>query len=297
MNRREQGVLLLTSQLGDPDRRPLTVAQFRALAKRAAAMPPPDRDRQLTVADLKALGYGDADALRILSLLDQQTLLERYAGAGRQRDCYPVTRVSSNYPPWLRRRLGLDAPGSLWAKGDLSLLGQPCISLVGSRELYAPNAAFAAEAGRQAARQGFVLISGNARGADKIAQASCLEHGGRVICVVADLLEKHPLRRRVLYLSEDGFDLDFTAVRALSRNRVIHALGSCTLVAQCSLGTGGTWSGTQKNLRQHWSPVFCFDDGSAACQALVQMGASAIKPEALAHIAGLKNRESTFFDE
>ena len=77
----------------------------------------------------------------------------------------------------------------------------------------------------------------------------------------------------MLYLSEDGFDEEFSAQRALSRNRCIHALGRMVFVAQCDLQKGGTWSGTVRNLRFGWSPVACFRDGSEAASQLEQMGA------------------------
>ena len=41
MNPRERGFLLLTGYLGDPERKPLTVAQFRELAKRMQTMEKP----------------------------------------------------------------------------------------------------------------------------------------------------------------------------------------------------------------------------------------------------------------
>lgn len=297
MNGREQGFLLLTSFLGDLSRHPLTVAQFRNLAQRAASMTPPKEERDLTEADLIAIGCGRDLAHRILGLLEQQELLESYLRRGQMRDCRPITRVSPAYPVRLRKGLGLDSPGCLWSKGDSRLLDTPTVALVGSRELRPENADFAAEAGRQAAMQGFTLVSGNARGADRIAQDSCLDSGGRVISVVADALEKYPLRRNVLYLSEEGFDRPFSSQRALSRNRVIHCLGEKTLVAQCSLRTGGTWSGTRQNLKNRWSPVFCFDDGSPATYDLLQMGATPIGFSGLADLAGLQKTHISFFDQ
>lgn len=297
MNPREQGFLLLTSQLGDPARKPLTISQLRTLAGRVRTMLPPDEDRELQEKDLLAIGYGMADAQRILGLLAQREALDRYLRRGQQRDCYPITRVSEHYPALLRRRLGPDCPGCLWAKGDPHILNTPAISLVGSRELDAPNRHFAEAAGCQAALQGFTLISGNARGADRAAQESCLVNGGKVICVVADALENCPPRENVLYLSEDSFDLAFTAQRALSRNRVIHSLGLKTLVAQCSLFHGGTWDGTEKNLAKLWSPVFCYADGSEAAAELSRMGATLIGEDDLRDLAASHPETVNFFDQ
>ena len=297
MTPREQGFLLLTSQLGDPDRKPLTAAQLRKLARRANARETPAEDRDMTAGDLLALGYSREMAQRILTLLSQQEELEYYLRKGRQAGCVPVTRVSTGYPAVVRSRLGLDSPGCLWAKGDVSLLDTPCVALVGSRDLHAANEAFAWEVGHQAALQGYTLVSGNARGADRTAQEACLEAGGRVIVVVADRLESHRCKENVLYLSEDSFDAVFSAQRALSRNRCIHAMGRMVFAAQADLGKGGTWDGTVKNLCFGWSSVLCFNDGSEAFRQLEQMGAALIKLEDLQNFEALENKTINLFDQ
>jgi predicted Rossmann fold nucleotide-binding protein DprA/Smf involved in DNA uptake len=223
-------------------------------------------------------------------------VLDYYLQKGRNLGCVPVTRVSEDYPLILRRRLGMESPGVLWAKGDISFLREPMISLVGSRDLHEDNRDFAAEVGRQAALQGYTLVSGNARGADRTAQDACLEAGGKVVSVVADSLASHRVKENILYLSEDGFNEGFSGQRALSRNRVIHGLGLKTFVAEASLKTGGTWDGTVKNLRFGWSPVFGFDDGSEAITLLGQMGANLIRLEQLQSIYDLQNASDNFFD-
>lgn len=292
----ERGFLLLSSHLGDAERKPLTVPQLRTLARRMQAAERPEGDRNLIPADLTALGYNHEMAERILILLSEDRRLNDYLKRAATCGCVPVTRVSENYPLLLRKRLGLDSPGCLWLKGDVSLLKQPAVSLVGSRELLDDNRKFAAEVGRQAARQGYVLVSGNARGADRTAQDACLASGGQVISVVADELCKHPLREHVLYVSEDGFAEEFSSQRALSRNRIIHALGLKTFVAQSSLKMGGTWDGTVRNLRGGWSDVYGFRDGSEAMMLLAQMGANLIGTDDLASFYDLPRMEESLFD-
>ena len=292
----ERGFLLLTSHLGTPLRRPLTVAQFRVLTERMQAVSRNPEDRDLNPEDLKALGYGIEMAERIVELLSEEELLDHYLQRAKKLGCMPVTRISEDYPLVVRKRLGLDSPGCLWARGEVGLLKEPTISLVGSRELREENWRFAAEVGRQAALQGYVLVSGNARGADRAAQDSCLAHGGKVISVVADELWKQPLREKILYLSEDDYEEAFSAHRALSRNRVIHALGLKTFVAQSGLKIGGTWDGTVKNLRFGWSPVFCYDDGSEATKILCQMGATTVRVDDLSSIYDLFQNQTNFLD-
>lgn len=276
MTPREKGFLLLTSNLGDPNRHPLSTAQVRTLAQRVAAAPRITSERELESRDLTVLGYSLEMAERIVALLDDGVLLEHYLRRGERLGCHPISRVGEEYPQTVHNRLGLDAPGCLWSRGELELLQKPAVALVGSRELAPDNLVFAKEVGRQAARQGYVLVSGNARGADRAAQDSCLAAGGEVISIVADELEKYGPKGHILYLSEDGFDLAFSAQRALSRNRLIHCMGIQTFVAQCGYERGGTWDGTVKNLRFGWSPVRCFRDGSAASNLLQDMGAEGV---------------------
>ncbi len=295
MNPRERGFLLLTSHLGNPDRRPLTVAQLRTLADRMRQMPKPMENRDLQRQDLLALGYNREMTERIYCLLQEEDVLDHYLHRANRVGCIPVTRVSDGYPLILRQRLGLDSPGCLWVRGNQNLMTNPAIALVGSRDLQEPNRTFAREVGRQAALQGLALVSGNARGADRTAQESCLQAGGTVISVVADELSKQPLRESVLYVSEEDFEAVFSAQRALSRNRIIHALGRMVFVAQSNHGKGGTWDGTVRNLRFGWSPVACFRDGSEAMAQLEQMGAYLISKEDVQEFGNLPEAEMTFF--
>lgn len=287
MNQRERGFLLLTSHLGDPERKVLTVAQLRTLAMRMRDMEQPAESRDLKKTDLTRLGFDDEFAERIVSLLEQEDLLDAYLAKAAKQNCVPITRVSEKYPQIPRQRLGLDSPGCLWARGDLEILNTPAISLVGCRELNGPNREFAKAVGHRAAEQGLTLVSGNARGADRAAQEACLEAGGRVVSIVADSLNRIP-PRNLLYLSEDGFDEEFSAQRALSRNRCIHTLGRMVFVAQSELHKGGTWSGTVKNLRFGWSPVVCFRDGSESASQLEKMGAYQIGMEDLRDLTSLQ---------
>ena len=296
MRAAECGFLLLSSHLGDPLRKPLSAPQLRNLALRVRELEKDTLDRDLNMQDLKRMGYAAEVAEHILMLLAQEKLLQNYLKSGEMSGCIPITRVSERYPLLLRKRLGLDSPGCLWVKGDISLLQQPAVALVGSRDLREENRRFAREAGHQAALQGYVLVSGNARGADRAAQEACLEAGGQVISVVADELYKQPQHENVLYISEDGFGEAFSTVRALSRNRIIHALSVKTFVAQSAAEKGGTWSGTVKNLRSGWSDVYAFSDGSEAMGLLEQLGANLIGIKDLESFFDLQRADQNLFD-
>lgn len=292
----EQGFLLLTSSLGDPDRKPLSVAQFRALAKRVLAAEREISSRDLQIDDLVKLGYDPVMAERIFGLLSGTNQLREYLRRSEACDCYPITRLNPIYPEPVRRRLRVDSPGVLWVKGDVTLIGRPAVAVIGSRELNETNRAFAEEAGRQIAKQGYVLVSGNARGADRIAQRASLEAGGQVISVVADSLQKQPLIRNVLWISLDDFDQAFSAQRALHRNHVIHTMGSLTIAAQCTLEKGGTWNGILANLKYGWNPVCMFDDQSDAAKELENRGVQIIGMNQLQDLAALSAIPGNFID-
>ena len=82
MNAREEGFLLLGSDLGVPGRKTLTTPQMRTLAKRVRDARWENLDRDMTPEDLMALGYNAEMARRILVLLEDKELLDYYCQRG-----------------------------------------------------------------------------------------------------------------------------------------------------------------------------------------------------------------------
>ena len=145
----QRGFLLLTSHLGDPERKVLSVARFAALTKAVYRMDKTAAERDLTAEDLRAVGLQHQEAEHILSLLGQEGLLDSYLRRAEKLEVYPITRASEQYPVALRQRLGLNSPGVLWARGDAALLKKQAVAVVGSRTLQPANRQFAREAGQQ----------------------------------------------------------------------------------------------------------------------------------------------------
>lgn len=278
MTAAEWGVLLLCCALPGEEK-PLSLPQFQELGRRARALGRRGDDplRELTARDLARLGYDAAQSARITRLLAREAQLEQYLRAAAAQGITAVTRLSSQYPARLRHTLGPRCPAVLFAKGEADLLSARCISVVGSRELSGEGRAFAAEAGRRIAAEGFALCSGGAAGADRAAQDACLAHGGSAVIFPAGRLTDCPAQEHVLYLAEQAYDAPFSTPRALGRNYLIHAMGEKTLVAQCRAGSGGTWDGTTENLKHGWSPVFVHDDGTPGAGALIERGAAAVR--------------------
>ena len=272
----------------------LSLAQARELSRRARAAGIGEEDpfRDVTVKDVRRLGYSEYEAGHIVSLLGRERQLDGYLLAAEKADVAVITRLDARFPQRLREQLGARCPAALFCRGDLRLLQRPCISVVGSRHLASPGAQFAAQAGRLAAREGFTLCSGDAMGADRTAQEACLSNGGSVLIFPATELVYCPVRENVLYAAEGGFELGFSAQRALGRNRFIHAMGEKTLVAQTSFGKGGTWNGSLDNLQHEYSPLFVFDDGSEGTRALCARGATPV--QALTSLQALTPAQLSF---
>ncbi len=272
----------------------LSLAQARELSRRARAAGIGEEDpfRDVTVKDVRRLGYSEYEAGHIVSLLGRERQLDGYLLAAEKADVAVITRLDARFPQRLREQLGARCPAALFCRGDLRLLQRPCISVVGSRHLASPGAQFAAQAGRLAAREGFTLCSGDAMGADRTAQEACLRGGGSVLIFPATELVYCPARENVLYAAEGGFELGFSAQRALGRNRFIHAMGEKTLVAQTGFGKGGTWSGSLDNLQHEYSPLFVFDDKSEGAQALCARGATPV--QALTSLQALTPAQLSF---
>lgn len=274
----------------------MTMAQFRNLSLRAQALGRPDGDlnAELTARDLVRLGYDEPEAAHIAALLLRERELERYLAAAEREQIMPLTRISVAYPTQLAKKLGTSCPPVLYCKGDLLLLQADAIAVVGSRKLNDTGRRFAARAGALCAREGYVLVTGGAEGADQTALEACLENGGSVIVFTAGRLCDCKMQPRVLYVSESGWTLPFSTPRAMSRNRLIHAMGEKTLIAQTGFGAGGTWNGTLDNLRHAWSPVFVHDDGSEGARALIARGAESVGMESLTTFTALTPRQQCF---
>lgn len=121
----------------------------------------------------------------------------------------------SRYPAWLR--MVPDPPPVLWVRGDLSVLEQTSIAIVGSRSAsqYARQVARVLAAGL--AREDFIVTSGMARGVDGAAHEGCLAAGGRTIAVLGT-----------------GVDVIYPREHAALSDRI---LASGLLVSECEPGS------------------------------------------------------------
>ena len=297
MTTREFGLLLLCADFGQQAVRSLSLQQYLHLRQRVTqSQQQGEPDDTLTAAHLHQLGYGAAQAEQILQLLERQEQCEALLRQAQSQGIYPLVWGSPDYPAAWAEKLGQKGPAVVFYRGNLSLLRRPGIALVGSRRLQQTGEVFARRVGQMAARQGLVLISGNAIGADRTAQQACLDAGGSVCCIVADELERYRAAENgpLLYCSDGGFQLPFSAARAYFRNGMIHSLAQASFVAQSGLRQGGTWSGTSENLRHGWSTVYLCDDGSEAMAELEKRGGTRLNWKQLEHVFPLLPEPTSF---
>ena len=186
----------------------------------------------------------------------------------------------------------------LFGSGDLQLLRRGGIAIVGSRNIDEAGAAFARAVGRQAAAAGSVVISGGARGTDRLAMEGGLEVGGVAVGILADSLERtiaqHDLRRLLLdgnltfvtpYIPTAGFSVG----GAMGRNKIIYGLADYTIVVSSEFKTGGTWAGASEALKNGSCPVFVRDGPKApkGNGELIKLGANALSENDLEVINNL----------
>lgn len=195
--------------------------------------------------------------------------LERLSRLG----IWTLTLGDERYPRLLVERLADLAPPVLFGLGEQALLERDGLAVVGSRDASAEALEAARRAGEEAARQGWALVSGAARGVDTAAMRGAFEAGGAVVGLPADGLERHlrdatvrasAVDGRVVYLSAYRPDAPFSVGAAMGRNKLIYCLARVAFVAQASAGSGGTWAGAIEALENGWLPVYVLDGNAIA---------------------------------
>jgi DNA processing protein len=114
---------------------------------------------------------GAATPVRLYPLADA----ERELAAAARLGIALVALGEPEYPA--RLRMIDDPPPLLAVRGNLAVLGQPMVALVGSRNASAAGAKFAERLARELADAGYVIVSGLARGIDAAAHRASVETG------------------------------------------------------------------------------------------------------------------------
>lgn len=213
-------------------------------------------------------------------------------------DILPITH--EDYPKLLKENLKFNAPTVIYTKGNKSLLQEPSIAIVGSRNADVKSLSFTDNIAKNATRNNKVVVSGFAKGVDRQALDSAVETNGKSIIVLPQGIMtfgsgfkqyfKHIVQGRVLVMSTFAPKAPWSVEFAMARNPIIYGMASEIFVAQ-SDAKGGTWSGVIDGLRKNRPIYVRYPERSEenANLLLIQKGASAV--DATGNIISLSPEE------
>ena len=160
-----------------------------------------------------------------------------------------ITIAMQNYPTALKELY--DFPYILYFKGNLSLLQQFSIGIIGSRKPDAYGVFCADFFGKILAENGIITVSGMAHGIDGISQKSTVNYGGKTIAVLGSSLNEksiYPKTNLSLYhrildnggliLSEYHHRESTLPYKFVARNRIISAICSGLIVVEANFKSG-----------------------------------------------------------
>lgn len=192
-----------------------------------------------------------------------------------------ITRACPNYPEKIRTKIGTNRSPVFFTIGNLELLNKPSIGFVGSRDIDANDEDFTRNKAQLAASQGFVVVSGGAKGVDQTAMLAALDNGGKSIGILADSLLRTSASKlyrdglrdnRLLLLSPFNPEAGFLSYNAMARNKYIYALAESVVVVK-SETKGGTWTGATDNIKAKWAPLWVRNTDQQGNQELIKLGA------------------------
>lgn len=268
-----KAILLLCGHFGSHDDssvKPLTRNQYNKVANwlnnqgmRPRNLLEEDGRSQLSV-------FGESGKLteeRLQALLQRGTALALAVENWTNKGGWILARSDEDYPTRLRHRLRHLAPPIFYGVGDKKLLEYGGVSMVGSRDSSDEALTFVRELATKCAHEGVPVVSGGARGVDKMSMDSALDAEGLVVGALANGLARTARKKKYRNaIAEDRLTLisayhpnsRFAVWKAMGRNKHIYTLGDRTVVAHSAAGSGGTWAGATENLKHGWVPMFVY---------------------------------------
>ncbi len=262
-----QAILLLTSHFNRSvgcDVKPFTPAEWGRFASwlREHDLAPED----LYNIDQQLNGWGDKAITRerIEQLMGRGAALALAMEKWSRTGLWVLTRSDPDYPARLKQRLGNRSPAVLYGCGNKRLLNSGGIAVIGARDAGDDDLGDAKRLAARAAKQGFSIISGGARGVDETSMSAALDAEGTVIGVMANSLLRastssryrpHLLNNNLVLISPLYPEAGFNAGNAMARNKHIYCLSDAAIIIQ-SGRQGGTWNGAMENLKKSWVPLW-----------------------------------------
>lgn len=223
------------------------------------------------------------EADRILRLGDRSGSLSFELSKYENMGIRLITRADVEYPQQLKRKLGNGCPPLFYAAGNTELLKREAVGYVGSRTISEQDEAVTRNFVHRTSEQGYLVVSGGAKGVDHIAEEEVLNMGGCAVGFLADSMLRKIKNSRTVYAIQQGKllmlsvvnpDAGFNAGIAMMRNKYIYAQSVGTVIIKSDFNKGGTWTGAVENLKNNWCPTFCWNRTAyKGNQALIQEGA------------------------
>lgn len=162
-----------------------------------------------------------------------------------------------SYPKTLKQNLKIDAPLLLYCKGNIDLLNQMSLAVVGARKSSERSLQFTNEVVRKAVADQEIIVSGFAKGVDKKALDSALKYHGKSIIVLPQGIDTYTsktyypniVKGDVLVVSTYHPKAPWSVGLAMDRNKIIYGLAQNIVVAE-SNNSGGTWEGVLNGLKR-----------------------------------------------
>ncbi len=199
-----------------------------------------------------------------------------------------ITWFDPRYPERLREIP--DPPVLLYAVGDLSLLANPAVAVVGARECTSLGLASVERISADLSRYGVTVVSGLALGIDRQAHQAALSGIGSTIGVLGAGLDIHyppenedvrrAMERRGLVLTEYGPGTRPEARNFPVRNRIISGLSLGVLVAEAAARSGSLI--TARLAAEQGREVFALpgplgEPTFTGCHRLIKQGAALVE--------------------
>lgn len=218
----------------------------------------------------KKLYLSDEESTRIENLLSRAGQFGIELSALNEKGIFTLTRSDSDYPAALKNKLKKLAPPILYYAGNLSLLSNKGVAIVGSRDIDEAALRFTEKLSRRCTNDGLNIVSGGARGVDSVAENVANQSDGTTVIFVADSLEKKIrqketreaiMKKQSIILSSFRPDMPFQTYAAMERNKYVYALSDFVVVISSDYNKGGTWAGAIENLKRGWIPMFVRNEG------------------------------------
>ena len=167
---------------------------------------------------------------------------------------------SAKYPITLRNNLKRKySPPLLYVKGNTQLFLEDKVAIVGSRNVSDKGIKFTKRVAKKCTSEYKVIVSGYAKGVDRIALETAIENNGKGIVVLPQgimtfksgfkNLYSHILDGQVLAVSTYSPKAGWSVGLAMGRNAYIYGMAEEIYVAE-SDSKGGTWNGVIDGLKK-----------------------------------------------